>query len=104
LIRDGATPLLEPGDLLRHFPDCGTPSTKGKAASLNQPALPETLSPAERELAELIGGEPLHPDQLATQCGRPIGDVLGILCGLEIAGVVEQGPGRVFKRAERFSS
>jgi DNA processing protein len=104
LIRDGATPLLELGDLLRHFPELRTPSAKGNAASLNQPALPETLSPAERELAELIGGQPLHPDQLATQCGRPVGDVLGILCGLEIAGVVEQRPGRVFRRAERFLS
>ena len=101
LIRDGATPLLEAGDLLQHFPELGSPSAKGNAAPSNQPALPETLSAAERELAELIGGQPLHPDQLATQCGRPIGDVLGILCGLEIAGVVEQGPGRVFRRVER---
>ena len=104
LIRDGATPLLEASDLLQHFLDLGTPSAKGNAVPPNQPALPETLSAAERELAELIGGQPLHPDQLATRCGRPIGDVLGILCGLEIAGVVEQGPGRVFRRAERFSS
>ncbi len=101
LIRDGATPLLEAGDLLQHFSELGIPSAKGIAAPPNQPALPETLSAPERELAELIGGQPLHPDQLATRCGRPIGDVLGILCGLEIAGVVEQGPGRVFRRVER---
>jgi DNA processing protein len=101
LIRDGATPLLEAGDLLQHFPEFGIPSAKGNAAPPNQPALPETLSAAERELADLIGGQPWHPDQLATRCGRPIGDVLGILCGLEIAGVVEQGPGRVFRRVER---
>ena len=101
LIRDGAMPLLEPGDLLQHFPELGTPSHKRNAALPTEPALPETLSAAERELAQLIGGQPLHPDQLATQCGRPIGDVLGILCGLEIAGVVEQCPGRVFRRVDR---
>ena len=101
LIRDGATPLLEAGDVLQHFPELGTLSARGNAAPPNQPALPETLSAPERELAELMGRQPLHPDQLATQCGRPIGDVLGILCGLEIAGVVEQGPGRVFRRVDR---
>jgi DNA processing protein len=98
LIRDGATPLLEPGDLLQHFPEFGVPSAGGRAAPSAQPPLPDSLSAPERELAELIGGQPLHPDELATRCGRPIGDVLGILCGLEIAGVVEQGPGRVFRR------
>jgi len=98
LIRDGATPLLEPSDLLQHFPEFGAASAGGRAAPPAQPALPDSLSASERELAELIGGQPLHPDELATRCGRPIGDVLGILCGLEIAGVVEQGPGRVFRR------
>ena len=101
LIRDGATPLLEPGDLLRHFPDLGVPTARGGAAAPVQPILPDSLSAPERELAELIDGQPLHPDELATRCGRPIGDVLGILCGLEIAGVVEQGPGRVFRRVDR---
>jgi len=61
-------------------------------------ALPEILSPEERELAILLGTEPVHPDELASRSRRPIGEVLGLLSGLEIAGVVEQGPGRVFRR------
>jgi len=98
LIRDGATPLLEVSDLLQHFPEFGAPSIKGRAATPAQPPLPDSLSVSERELAELIGGQPLHPDELATRCGRPIGEVLAMLCGLEIAGVVEQRPGRIFRR------
>jgi DNA processing protein len=96
LIRDGATPVLEPADLLQHFPELTTaaPSTIMSEAR----PLPEALSPEERQLAELLSSQPTHPDELATRFQRPVGEVLGLLCGLEIAGVVEQGPGRVFRR------
>jgi DNA processing protein len=97
LIRDGATPLLEPLDLLTHFPEVVPVTTSGTAAPTAR-RLPETLSPEERELAGLLGSNPTHPDELANRVQRPIGEVLAILCGLEIAGVVEQGPGRVFRR------
>jgi DNA processing protein len=99
LIRDGATPLLEPGDLLQHFPElAGRPSDPGMDMTRPEP-LPETLSAEERELAVLVETQPLHPDELANRCQRPIAEVLSLLCGLEIAGIVEQGPGRIFKRA-----
>ena len=98
LIRDGASPLLEPADLLQHFPElAGRVPAADMVASESRP-LPATLSSDERELAGLFGKEPIHPDQLATRSMRPVGEVLGLLCGLEIAGVVEQGPGRVFRR------
>jgi DNA processing protein len=98
LIRDGAAPVLEPGDLLQHFPELmSSPAPSDVASSAKRP-LPEALSVEEREVAGLFGLEPIHPDELATRCNRPIGEVLGILCGLEIAGVVEQRPGRVFRR------
>jgi DNA processing protein len=99
LIRDGAGPLLEPADLLQHFPELSPPSDAVSAINPGPPPLPDTLSPGEREIAEMIVEAPFHPDELATRCGRPIAEVLGILCGLEIAGVVEQGPGRVFRRS-----
>jgi len=97
LIRDGAAPLLEPVDLLRHFPELIPISAAGISRPLLRP-LPETLSPDERGLAQLLDSHPVHPDELATRFQRPIGQVLGMLSGLEIAGVVEQGPGRVFRR------
>jgi DNA processing protein len=97
LIRDGASPVLEPGDLLQHFPELGGASALSMAPAAARP-LPESLSVEERELAEVLGEQAIHPDELATRSKRPIGEVLGLLCGLEIAGVVEQQPGRVFRR------
>jgi DNA processing protein len=97
LIRDGATPLLEPADLLAHFPELAPVSVLSVVPSSVRP-LPETLTSEERELALLFAADPVHPDELAQRAGRPVGEVLGILSGLEIAGIVEQKPGRVFRR------
>lgn len=98
LIRDGAGPVLEPGDLLQHFPELVASPARASAAAPVARSLPETLSGDERELAGLVGSEPVHPDALATSTGRPMGEVLALLFGLEIAGVVEQRPGRLFRR------
>jgi DNA processing protein len=98
LIRDGAAPVLEPADLLQHFPELiGSATSKAASASQARP-LPEELSLEERELAGLVGSDPIHPDELAARFGRPIGEVLALLGGLEIAGVVEREPGRLFRR------
>jgi DNA processing protein len=98
LIRDGAAPVLEPADLLEHFAELAGPRpTKTPSLQVGK-ELPATLSAEERALAGLLGHDPVHPDELATRSNRPIGEVLGLLCGLEIAGVVEQRPGRVFRR------
>jgi DNA processing protein len=98
LIRDGAAPVLEPGDLLQHFPEFASHRPANKVMPDAVRPLPEVLSPEERKLAELLGPEAVHPDELAHRYQRPIGEVLGLLSGLEIAGVVEQRPGRVFRR------
>lgn len=99
LIRDGATPLLEPADLLQHFPELRlkAESSSGVAVDRSQP-LPAFLSTPERELALLIGPEPQPLDDVASRSGRQVGEVLALLSGLEIAGVVEQSPGRHFRR------
>ena len=98
LIRDGAAPILEPDDLLQHFPELLPARRRAIEVRPAERPLPEALSFDERELAGLFGGEPIHPDVLASRFKRPVGEVLGLLCGLEIAGVVEQGPGRMFRR------
>ena len=104
LIRDGATPLLEAADLLQHYPELAQDRVETSLVSPGPAHLPEALSAAERELAELIGAQTLHPDELAGRSGRPIEEVLSTLCALEIAGVVEQGPGRVFRRRSEGSA
>jgi DNA processing protein len=97
LILDGAAPLLEPPDVLRHYPEAAAHArTTSSPSALH--VLPETLSAEEREVALLLGAEPIHPDALATRAKRSVGQVLALLCALEIAGVVEQSPGRLFRR------
>ena len=98
LIRDGAAPVLEVGDLLQQFGQVSGSKPTERHPSESAPGLFATLSVEEQRLTELLGSDPVHPDELAARCARPIGEVLGLLCGLEIAGVVEQGPGRVFRR------
>jgi DNA processing protein len=96
LIRDGAEPLLSSDDLLAHYPEAVRPS-EGFAAPPTRP-LPEALSAVDRAVAELLGTEPVVLDDLVGRSGRPPQELLAVLCALEIAGVVEQSPGRMFRR------
>jgi DNA processing protein len=96
LIRDGAAPALEAADLLQHFPELAP--VPSKTTRVMTRVLPEALLPEERDLAGLFGGDAVHPDELAMKSRRPIGEVLALISGLEIAGVIEQCPGRLFRR------
>jgi DNA processing protein len=97
LLRDGATPYLEVADLAQLYPELSFPAEEA-AAPEGPKRLPETLSKAERGVAELLGGEAVHLDTLVERVGRPVGELLAVLCGLELQGVVEQTPGRMFRR------
>jgi DNA processing protein len=99
LIRDGATPFLESADLLQHFPECERIMLSPPAGPrVDASPLPESLTSEERELALLLGAQPLHLDDLVARSSRAAGDLLSLLCGLELAGVIEQRPGRLFRR------
>ncbi len=108
LIQDGAAPVLEPLDLLGHFPELAPfPAAEAESSVQGSPVskpvptpaeLPDTLSVPERELAGRIGSEPIHIDVLASRVRRPIAELLAQLCSLELAGVVEQHPGNLFRR------
>jgi DNA processing protein len=95
VIRDGAAPVLEAADLLQHFPELAAAASR--TVALSSRPLPQALLPEERELAGLFGPDAVHPDELALKSRRPIGEVLGLISGLEIAGVIEQCPGRLFR-------
>jgi DNA processing protein len=117
LVRDGAAPYLEPDDLLRHYPSAVRPATGTATATPSTPVpvpppavpkapvappepapLPEDLDDEERALVVLVGAEPVALEALATCAARPVSDVLATLATLEIAGVVEQLAGRMFRR------
>jgi len=92
LIRDGAGPLLELDDLLRHFPEAGPLSRAAPTA----PPLPATLGPLERRTVELLRQDALHVDVLAERMDLSVGGLLALLCGLEIQGLVTQRATGVF--------
>lgn len=100
LIRDGASPLLDPDDLLAFYPEAIVPRAARSivAGDTASAPLPADLTPDERAIAELIGPEPLHLDELATRSERPMASVLATLSALEVRGVVRQDPGRIFRR------
>jgi DNA processing protein len=109
LIRDGAEPLLEMGDLLRHFEDLGIGGARGQAlkdsltvggggAVSPQLDLPVSLSELEARVATSLGSDTAIADDLALRLAQPVGAVLDALSGLELAGVVEAVPGGRFRR------
>ncbi|HKT61494.1 MAG TPA: DNA-processing protein DprA [Gemmatimonadales bacterium] len=98
LLRDGATPYLEPADLAQLFPDIVFPAEQPRDPSTGPKPLPDSLSRAERNVAQALGLEPLSVDTLVQRVGGPVGQLLAVLCSLEVQGVVEQRAGRMFRR------
>jgi DNA processing protein len=100
LIRDGAEPLLETTDLLRHY---GMADERESPVSFDRPqdqpplvtesVTLQSLSADEAALYLAIGREQMLADDLALALDKPVAAVLDLLCGLELAGLVEGVPG-----------
>ncbi|HEU4829603.1 MAG TPA: DNA-processing protein DprA [Gemmatimonadales bacterium] len=106
LVRDGAEPLLEPADLLAHFPECapdpGRQPPALRASKSPQPELPTIPIPPElAPVANCLGAELVHIDAISLVSGLPPGDCLASLAQLELIGAVEQRPGGLFRMATR---
>ncbi len=97
LIRDGATPLLEPVDLFQHYPEV---AGVGPGADWTAPSASAAgpLDPAAQALVQALGADLVHVDALAERLSRPAAELLGSLCALELAGVVEQQGGGFYRR------
>ncbi len=93
LIRDGATPLLDVGDLLAFY-DVSAPTQ----ASVEQRPPPPVLAPEVQRVYDQLDAIPLHLDALAERVSEPVGRLLAILSTLELHGLVEQHAGRLFGR------
>jgi DNA processing protein len=97
LIRDGAIPLLEIDDLAAALPElCLTTPRRGAGAPA---ALPD--DPTLRALLDLVGSDPVHPDQLAEATGARAAQIAVRLCALELGGWVRSLPGGGVSRVGR---
>lgn len=96
LIRDGATPYLESGDLVGLFPEVeggGSRVPQGEDPALRNPP-PSTLDPLLRH----VPSDGALLDTIVDASGWPVAQVLDRLLEFELEGRVEQRPGRVFRR------
>lgn len=98
LIRDGAAPLLEPADLFHHYPGLPQPAPDSGWDGMAEGRAASPLAADAVALADAVGHDPIHIDVLAERLGRAPGELLGALCALELAGVVEQQAGGLFRR------
>lgn len=97
LIRDGATPCLEPADLLAAYPALAARAAALRAgrASVASGAAGAPPDP----LLALLAREALPLDVLAARLGRPAAGLLAALTTLELAGQVARRPDGRFEAA-----
>jgi predicted Rossmann fold nucleotide-binding protein DprA/Smf involved in DNA uptake len=53
----------------------------------------------ERRISEMLGDDPMHVDDIVRATGLGIEKVLGLLTKMELTGLIEQLPGKLFVRA-----
>jgi DNA processing protein len=99
LIRDGAKLIESVADVLDEFPDLGITAPGGEEAAPQATlTLKANLSPEEARLMEVLDGEPVQLDVLATKSGIAVAKVSGALTLLELKGMVRALPGGRFAR------
>jgi DNA processing protein len=91
LIQLGAKPALGLRDVLEEY-GIALPNVPSAA-------LPTDLSAEERRVLACLASGPEQVDDMASRLARPAADTLAVLTSLEIRGLVEQEPGKVFRKA-----
>jgi DNA processing protein len=91
LLRDGATPALEPDEILEMVQPGGADRLRKTCGDVPTAAID---GPLARPLADLFAEEDSwHADQVAARLGIDPSSILAELTRLEIAGVLRQEPG-----------
>lgn len=94
LIQQGAQLLAEPAQLLDLVQ--GLVPTESLSS---QPVLPPIdLTNAEKQVYLVLSDDPVHVDQISVLSDQNARDVLGILTLLELKGLAEPLPGKLYKR------
>ncbi|MEW6003255.1 MAG: DNA-processing protein DprA [Nitrospirota bacterium] len=93
LIRRGAILTRKADDIVEDL----SPILKGFIRSREKTRI--EITGEEKNLCDLLSGEPKHIDIISRESGLPASKVLGILLGLELKGAVRQTSGKRFSLA-----
>ncbi len=99
LIRDGATPVVNPGDVVSAFPEVADALETERPGPMARAAIPELTEP-EKTVWSALGDEPRHVDEVIADSGLGASQVLSTLLVLEVKHVVRQHPGKLFSRVQ----
>ncbi len=103
LIKEGAKLVTHVGDILEELPPLAMgPATAPLANETPRPPAAPELSEEAQAVMALLSPYPIHVDELTRQAAIDSGRVAGILLELELEGLVQQEPGKLFRLAERL--
>jgi DNA processing protein len=111
LIKQGAKLIENIDDILEEIlPQAGrtpasvktqAPRAAADVSPTKRETIPETTwTENEKMLWQALSQKPVHIDQIITSTGRTAAEVLGSLLSLELKGVIEQKPGKIYVRKE----
>jgi DNA processing protein len=97
LLKDGARLVTESSDIIALL----WPQTLHPKVRRQQDTFAEHLPEADRRVYQQLGDDPLHIDELGRACGLTPMELSAILLHLELAGGVEQLPGKHYVRSRK---
>ncbi|MCZ8072964.1 MAG: DNA-processing protein DprA, partial [Paucibacter sp.] len=100
LIRQGAKLVETAQDVLEELPPGSWPGSPVATSSM-QPSAPSgalDCSPAQRQVLELMGFDPIGLDALQARGGWPVAELSAHLLELELNGAIGRLPGQQFQR------
>jgi len=104
LIKEGAKLVTHVGDILEELPPMARRQTEPPDANPSRPKGVTTLSGDEKIVFDALSPYPTHVDDLTRQVNIDAGRVAGILLTLELQGLVNQDPGKFFRRTDETPS
>ncbi len=95
LLQQGAHLVHSVADILAELPTSSTSPPEQQSL-----ALPQDLSPEEQNVLQLVDPtSPVDIEELMAKSGLLIGNLHGLLLGLELKGLIRQLPGQQYERA-----
>jgi DNA processing protein len=105
LIKQGAKLVEAAADVFEELPPTAKLSADAppKAAGTTEAPLQEAmaLSPEERQVMDALNPYPVHIDVLVRQLDMEAGRISAILLQLELKGLANQAPGKMFSKMDR---